>query len=127
NSGAEFDGYSRLDDGDLNTYWKSNPYLTKPFTGEEDRVHPQWIAIKLAEPQIVTAIRIAWAEPYARNYKVQYWLGSGDAIDDPDNGEWKDFPGGAVSDGKGGMEPRHLLPFPGAPRLVRGLMRKPST
>jgi hypothetical protein len=61
NSGAEFDGYSRLDDGNINTYWKSNPYLTKAFTGEDDSLHPQWIAIKLAERQIVTAIRIAWA------------------------------------------------------------------
>src|ERR1700687_1569834 len=69
NSGAEFDGYSRLDDGDVNTYWKSNPYLTKAYTGEDDSLHPQWIAIKLAERQIVTAIRIAWAEPYARSYK----------------------------------------------------------
>src|SRR3954470_22246029 len=58
NSGSEFDGYSRLDDGDLNTYWKSNPYLTKTFTGEEDGGHPQWITIKLAERQIVTAMRI---------------------------------------------------------------------
>jgi hypothetical protein len=61
--GTEFDGYSRLDDGDLNTYWKSNPYLTKAFTGEEDSTHPQWIAIKLAERQIVTGLRIAWGEP----------------------------------------------------------------
>src|SRR6478672_2854059 len=68
NSGSEFDGYSRLDDGDLNTYWKSNPYLTQPFTGEEDIAHPQWIAIKLPDIQIVTAIRIAWAEPHARVY-----------------------------------------------------------
>ena len=126
NSGAEFDGYSRLDDGDLNTYWKSNPYLTKPFTGEEDSVHPQWIAIKLAEPQIVTAIRIAWAEPYARNYKVQYWLGSGDAIDDPDNGEWKDFPAGAVSNAKGGTVTLQLSPRPVAAKFVRVLMTESS-
>ncbi len=126
NSGAEFDGYSRLDDGDLNTYWKSNPYLTKSFTGEEDAAHPQWIAIKLAETQIVTAIRIAWAEPYARNYKVQYWLGSGDAIDDPANGEWRDFPGGAIADGKGGTVTLQLSAAPVAAKFVRVLMTASS-
>ena len=57
NSGSEFDGYSRLDDGDLNTYWKSNPYLTKAFTGEDDSLHPQWIVIRLQAKEIVTAIR----------------------------------------------------------------------
>ena len=126
NSGAEFDGYSRLDDGDPNTYWKSNPYLTKTFTGEEDTAHPQWIAIKLAERQIVTAIRIAWAEPYARNYKVQYWLGSGDPIDDPTNGEWKDFPGGAISDGKGGTATIQLSHVPVAAKFIRVLMTESS-
>jgi hypothetical protein len=126
NSGAEFDGYSHLDDGDLNTYWKSNPYLTKPFTHEEDSAHPQWIAIKLAERQIVTAIRIAWAEPYARTYKVQYWLGSGDAIDEPENGEWKDFPAGVVSDGKGGTVTLQLSPVPVAAKFVRVLMTESS-
>jgi F5/8 type C domain len=126
NSGAEFDGYSRLDDGDLNTYWKSNPYLTKSFTGEEDAAHPQWIAIKLAETQIVTAIRIAWAEPYARNYKVQYWLGSGDAIDDPANGEWRDFPAGAIADGRGGTVTLQLSAAPVAAKFVRVLMTASS-
>ena len=126
NSGSEFDGYSRLDDGDLNTYWKSNPYLTKTFTGEEDSAHPQWIAVKLAERQIVTAIRLAWAEPYARKYRVQYWLGNGDAIDDPVSGEWKDFPAGAISDGKGGTVTIQLSAAPVAAKYVRVLMTESS-
>ena len=126
NSGAEFDGYSRLDDGDVNTYWKSNPYLTKAFTGEDDSLHPQWIAIKLAERQIVTAIRVAWAEPYARSYRVQYWLGSGDAIDDPAGGVWKDFPAGTVTGGKGGTVTLQLSPAPVAAKFVRVLMTESS-
>ena len=58
NQGTEFDGFSRLDDGDLKTYWKSNPYLTKPFTGEGDATHPQWVVIDLEQEQDVNAIRI---------------------------------------------------------------------
>jgi len=126
NSGSEFDGYSRLDDGDLSTYWKSNPYLTKAYTGEDDSLHPQWIVIKLAERQIVSAIRIAWAEPYARNYRVQYWLGSGDAIDEPTGGAWEDFPKSLVADGKGGTVTLQLSPVPVAAKFVRVLMTESS-
>jgi hypothetical protein len=126
NSGSEFDGFSRLDDGDLNTYWKSNPYLTKSFTGEEDDLHPQWIVVRLEDIQVVTAIRVAWAEPYARSYRVQYWLGKGDAMDDPDTGEWKDFASGVVSDGKGGTTTVQLSPSPVAAKYVRVLMTESS-
>jgi hypothetical protein len=42
NDGTGNSGFSRLTDGDLNTYWKSNPYLTKRWTGESDSAHPQW-------------------------------------------------------------------------------------
>ena len=94
NGGTEFDGFSRLDDGDLNTYWKSNPYLTQGFTGEADSLHPQWVVIDLGTKQDVNAIRIAWTEPYARAYQVQYWTGE-DAMDDQGNGEWKNFSTGA--------------------------------
>src|SRR5216684_8278957 len=80
NGGSEFDGYSRLDDGDLNTYWKSNPYLTKDFTGEDDSLHPQWVVIALEKKEDINAIRIAWAEPYAQAYQVQHWVGDGDAM-----------------------------------------------
>ena len=126
NSGSEFDGYSRLDDGDPHTYWKSNPYLTKAFTGEDDALHPQWVVIKLGEEQIATVLRIAWAEPFARKYRVQYWLGSSDAMDEPENGEWKDYPAGIVMDGKGGIETLQLSPAPLAVRYVRVLMSESS-
>ena len=78
NNGTEFDGYSRLNDGDLNTYWKSNPYLSERFTGENDSLHPQWVVVNLEKRETIAAIRIAWAEPFARVYEVQYWDGQGD-------------------------------------------------
>src|ERR1700730_13648648 len=67
NQGTEDTGFSRLDDGDENTYWKSNPYLTKAFTGEEDSAHPQWVVIDLGAEKGVDGIRIIWGEPHARS------------------------------------------------------------
>jgi hypothetical protein len=55
NDGTENTGYSRLTDGDVGTFWKSNPYLTQHFTGESDALHPQWIVIDLTQVQSVTA------------------------------------------------------------------------
>ncbi|HVO61249.1 MAG TPA: discoidin domain-containing protein [Terriglobales bacterium] len=100
NTGS-FLGYGVLDDGDLSTYWKSNPYLTQRYTHEDDSLHPQWIMIDLGSPMLVNAIRIAWANPYAVSYQVQYWTGD-DAIYDQAHGVWKNFPGGAISDAQGG-------------------------
>src|ERR1700751_3511051 len=102
NGGTEFDGFSRLDDGDLQSYWKSNPYLAKEFTGEDDSLHPQWVVIALDKKENVNAIRIDWAEPYAQGYEVQYWVGDGDAMDDQDKGTWKPFASGTLSNGRGG-------------------------
>lgn len=117
--------YSRLTDGDAKTYWKSNPYLTKKFTGEEDSHNPQWIVIDFAMPQDIDAIRIAWANPYARKYAVQYWMGE-DAFGKPTAGAWTLFPGGEVQDGKGGMVALKLSDVPIKVRFLRIWMKESS-
>ena len=126
NGGSEFDGYSRLDDGDVQTYWKSNPYLTKDFTGEDDSLHPQWVVIALDKKEDVSAIRIHWAEPYARAFQVQYWDGDGDAMDEQDKGVWRTFPAGNISDAKGGDSPLGLAPSAISTKFVRVMMTQSS-
>ena len=126
NNGTEFDGFSRLDDGDFQSYWKSNPYLTKDFTGEDDSLHPQWVVIALDKKESINAIRIAWAEPYAQAYEVQYWLGGGDAMDEQDKGAWKPFASGTVTDGKGGTTTLRLDSSKVTAKYVRVLMTRSS-
>ncbi len=126
NGGSEFDGYSRLDDGDLQSYWKSNPYLSKAFTGDDDALHPQWVVIAFEKPERVNAIRISWAEPYARAYQVQYWIGTGDAMDEQDKGQWKTFSSAVVLDGKGGTPTIRLENSPVETKFVRVLMTESS-
>jgi hypothetical protein len=126
NGGSEFDGFSRLDDGDLESYWKSNPYLSKEFTGEDDSLHPQWVVIALDKKEDINAIRIAWAEPYAQAYEVQYWVGEGDAMDDQDKGTWKPFSSGTVTDGKGRTATLRLDTSPVTTKFVRVVMTRSS-
>ena len=126
NGGTEFDGFSRLDDGDLQSYWKSNPYLTKDFTGEDDALHPQWIVIALDKKESIDAIQIAWADPYAQAYQVQYWIGDGDAMDDQDKGAWKTFTTGTVTNGTGGTATLQLASAPVSTKFVRVWMTRSS-
>jgi hypothetical protein len=123
--GTDTVGYSRLTDGDTGSYWKSNPYLTQGFTGESDALHPQWVFLDLASPQLVTAIRIAWAAPFAVRYQVQYWTGE-DPIKKPTLGVWQTFPGGAVKDSKGGDVTLQLAAEPVIVQWVRILMTESS-
>jgi len=123
--GTDTVGYSRLTDGDAGSYWKSNPYLTQGFTGESDALHPQWVFLDLASPQLLTAIRIAWAEPFARQYEVQYWTGE-DPIKKPTLGVWQTFPGGVVREGKGGNAILQLATEPVSVQWVRILMTQSS-
>ena len=126
NGGSEFDGYSRLDDGDAGSYWKSDPYLSREFTGEDDSLHPQWVVIALDKQEAVNGIRIQWADPFARDFRVQYWVGEGDAMDEQDKGQWKDFPSGAVQEGKGGDQTLLLSPSPMMTKFVRIWMTRSS-
>lgn len=87
-------GYSRIDDGDPDTLWKSNPYLDRAFTGESNNLHPQWIVVEFERPEPIDAIRILWGEPFATHFKIQY--GNFDDVSDialnvP--ATWQDFPG----------------------------------
>lgn len=110
NTLGDGNGWSRLTDGDLNSYWKSNPYLTKPFTGEADSLHPQWVMIDLGATENINAIKIAWANPYARHYYVQYWTGDTEPFYDGINqGTWKTFPMGTVRHGEGGTPTLKLI------------------
>jgi hypothetical protein len=109
------------------SYWKSNPYLTSKFTGENDSLHPQWVVVDLQVEKPVSAIQIAWANPYAKNYQVEYWIGK-DALDfdGGPEGQWKTFPSGIVKHGKGGAETLTLATAPVSTRFLRIWMTESS-
>ena len=120
------DNYSRIDDGDPATYWKSNPYLSQRFTHEPDSLHPQWAVAQFLAPQKIDAVRISWANPYAAHYRIEYWTGRGDAILDQAGGTWREFPSGEIANGKGGSVLLKLAPGTVSTTAVRILMTKSS-
>jgi hypothetical protein len=124
---ANDDGYSRITDGDKDSFWKSNPYLDSHFTGESEDAHPQWVVIDLGERKLINAIRIHWGASYAIRYRVEYWPG-----DDPmhlhadDDDDWQPFAHGNVNDGHGGDELIRLAERPRGIRFVRIVMSRSS-
>lgn len=105
------------------SYWKSNPYLTSKFTGEDDALHPQWVIVDLKAEKLVSAIRIGWASPYATRYQVEYWVGKRALdFDAGPEGEWKTFPSGAVNGSQGGTVSLKLADTPVSTQYVRILM-----
>jgi hypothetical protein len=120
-------GWSRLTDGDPKSYWKSNPYLTKNFTGDDDSQHPQWIMIDLGAKVDVNAIRIDWADPYARRYFVQFWTGDEQPFYRGINrGAWQTFPMGAVTAVKSGTATLKLVSWKIPVRYLRIWMLESS-
>jgi hypothetical protein len=109
------------------TSWKSNPYLTRKFTGESDAMHSQWVVVDLQAQKPVSAVRIVWASPYATSYQVEYWTGT-DALDFDagPKGEWKVFPSGVLKNARGGAVTLKLTQTPVSTRYVRILMTESS-
>ncbi len=118
------DGYSRMDDGDTRTFWKSNPYLDAHFTGESNVLHPQWVVVDLGKRQKVNALHLQWGMPYASHFRVEWWHGPADPGGElgetmtPD-GRWQVFPGGTVTSGQGGDCLLRLADAPVSARFVR--------
>jgi hypothetical protein len=117
---ANDDGYSRIDDGDFKTFWKSNPYLDEHFTGEKSSIHPQWVMIDLGELKKLNAIKIVWAEPFATSFSIQY----GDFVGEEDLSqrlptEWRSFPKGDRHDHRPEARVINLSDQPVSARYVR--------
>jgi hypothetical protein len=124
---ANDDGYSRIADGDANSFWKSNPYLDSHFTGESEDAHSQWVVIDLGAPKLVNAIRIHWGTPYATRYRVEYWPGDDPMHPQPDDDDdWQPFANGTIADSHGGSELVRLAERPRPVQFVRILMNRSS-
>jgi hypothetical protein len=124
---ADNTGYSRLDDGDTATYWKSNPYLDPALLPDNPSPHPQWVIVDLGAVSRVDAARIAWENPYATEFRVQYWRG--DEVNDIDEnppGKWVTFPHGDVHSSQGGDQLLSLADSAIATRFVRLILVESS-
>ncbi len=119
---ANNSSFSRLDDGDETSFWKSNPYLD-PRLSHAPKASPQWAVIDLGAEAAVDGLRVVWGTPFARRYAVQYWVG----IDEGDDkGRWITFETGKVEDGRGGTVTLHLASKPVKARFLRLLLETPS-
>ena len=113
--------------GANHSYWKSNPYLTSKFTGENDSLHPQWVVMDLKAAKAVSAVQIVWANPYATSYQVQYWVGTGALdFDEGPKGEWKTLPTGDLHNATGGAVVLKINGSPITARYLRILMTASS-
>jgi hypothetical protein len=124
---ANNDSYSRLDDGDLESFWKSNPYLDEHFTHESNTLHQQWVVIEFATQQDIDAVRLSWGAPFATMYRIQYATFediSDIALSPPDM--WHDFPHGVIRHGSGGDVLLRVASRPIKARFVRILLERSS-
>jgi len=122
---ANNDGYSRLTDGDANSYWKSNPYLDQHFTGEPSESHPQWVVIDLGATRPVNCLRIHWGPLYAAEFRVEYWTSHDPMhLHSDQNDEWRPFTMGALHVDHGGDQLIRLEKHPRPVQFVRIVLIK---
>jgi hypothetical protein len=124
---ANNDGYSRIDDGDTTSFWKTNPYLDPTYTHDAEAEHPQWFTIDLGYVAPIHDIKLMWGAPYPRRYNVEYWEGDQtQLIDDNPKGKWHRFDNGAVTASRGGTASIRLSAAPVESRFVRVVMYESS-
>ena len=121
---ANDDGYSRIDDGDTSTFWKSNPYLEPHFTHEPAAAHPQWIAIETGGAA-VNEIQIQWGIPWAVEYRVEFTNQTEDPEDFQKPGIWHPFPH-QPKGGTGGTTIFRLSDAPVQTKYVRVVLIRSS-
>ena len=124
---ANDDDFSRIDDGNDQTFWKSNPYLDTHYTEESNSLHPQWVIVDFGKLKEVNAIRINWANPYAPSYKVDYALDIGESYFDPqETSLWHDFSKGIVTHQQGDAKIVFISSRPIKVRFIRITMTESS-
>ena len=124
---AHNDSYSRIDDGDTASFWKTNPYLDPRYTHDPESEHPQWFTVDLGGVAAIRDIRLMWGAPFPRLYHVEYWEGDQtQAVDDNPDGQWRRFENGTVSGSRGGTVDIRLSRDPVKSRFVRVVMYQSS-
>lgn len=124
---ANNSGYSRILDDDPETFWKSNPYLDRHFTGDNNSVHPQWIVLDLGKLRSIDSVRVLWGRPYASSFVVEFCTGAEpNGIFDSSPLRWRRFSNGMVTHGVGGNQLLRLCATPQSARYVRIMLLRSS-
>ncbi len=132
---AENSGYSRIDDGDPASFWKSDPYLDRPFARA---FHRPWVVVDLGRPLAIDALAVRWGTPWATRIEVARWVGRAPAVRNGAPGEnrrftgppstlgrWVTFPAGALR-AHAGSELLRIARRPLRARWIRVLVTSAS-